>query len=78
MSQVKFIVTPSGNATSVWAGTVPVAARPAQRLIYKSTWKETSDDGITRIFDTIAVTEPDGSVKLTLTDKKNGKSKSAK
>lgn len=72
MSQKKFMVTPSGNATSVWVGTVPAAVRPAQRLVYNSTWSETNNDGVTRTYDTVAVTTPDGNTKLTLTDKQNG------
>ena len=71
MTQEKFIVTPSGNSMSVWKGTVPVAARPTQRLVYNSTWTETLN-GVTRTYDTEAVTMPDGSIKLTLKDKANG------
>ena len=76
MQQEKFMVTPSGNAMSVWKDIVPTSARPAQRLVFNSTWSETNNDGITRTYDTVAVTEVDGSVKLTLTDKQNGKSSS--
>lgn len=72
------MVTPSGNAMSVWKGTVPEAARPSQRLIYKSTWTEKNNDGVTRTYNTVAVTQPSGEVKLTLTDKNNGKNKRVK
>ena len=77
MTQEKFLVTPSGNSMSVWKGTVPVAARPAQRLVYNSTWTETLS-GVTRTYDTEAVTMPDGSSKLTLKDKPNGNGKNKK
>ena len=73
MSQEKFLVTPSGNAMSVWTGVVPATARPAQRLVYNATWTETNNDGVTRNYDTVAITMPDGSIKLTLVDKGNGK-----
>ena len=73
MQQEKFMVTPSGNAMSVWKGVVPASARPAQRLVFNSTWTETNNDGVTRAYNTVAVTEVDGSVKLTLTDKENWK-----
>ena len=72
MQQEKFLITPSGNAMSVWKGTVPATARPAQRLVFNSTWSEANSDGVTRNYDTVAVTEVDGSIKLTLTDKQNG------
>jgi len=75
MTQEKFMVTPSGNAMSVWKGTVPEAARPAQRLVHNATWSETNNDGVTRIYVTEAVTMPDGSIKLTLNDKQNEKGK---
>lgn len=74
MTQEKFLVTPSGNSMAVWQGTVPEASRPAKRLVYNSTWTETTN-GTTRTYDTEAVTMPDGSVKLTLKDKPNGKGK---
>lgn len=73
MTQDKFMVTPSGNAMSVWTGTVPAAVRPAQRLVNNATWSETNNDGVTRTYDTVAVAMPDGSIKLTLTDKQNGR-----
>ena len=72
MTQVKFLVTPSGNAMSVWQGTAPEASRPAQRLVKNATWSERNNDGVTRTYDTEAVTMADGSVKLTLRDKQNG------
>ncbi|OWP63720.1 hypothetical protein CDA63_08005 [Hymenobacter amundsenii] len=78
MNQDKFLVTPSGNAMSVWTGTVSEANRPATRLVYNSTWTETNNDGVTRTYDTVAVTEPDGSVKLSLNDKDKGKSNGRK
>ncbi|GAB3223645.1 hypothetical protein GCM10027346_02870 [Hymenobacter seoulensis] len=78
MTQEKFMVTPSGNAMSVWTGTVPATSRPAKRTVYNSTWTEKNNDGVTRTYNTVAVTEPSGSIKLTLTDKQNGNGKSAK
>jgi len=75
MTQVKFMVTPSGNAMSTWQGTVPAASRPAQRLVKNATWTERNNDGVTRTYDTEAVTTPDGSIKLTLIDKQNGNGK---
>ena len=73
MSQEKFMITPSGNAMSVWKGVLPMALRPAQRTVFNATWTETNNDGVTRNYDTVAVAMPDGNVKLTLTDKQNGK-----
>ena len=78
MSQEKFMVTPSGNAMSVWTGVVPAAACPTQRLVHNATWTELNNDGVTRTYETVAVTMPDGSVKLTLTDKNNGNGKGKK
>ncbi|GAA4019802.1 hypothetical protein GCM10022408_37440 [Hymenobacter fastidiosus] len=75
MTQEKFMVTPSGNSMSVWTGTVPAASRPVKRQVFNSTWTETFNDGITRNYETVAVTNPNGTIKLTLTDKKNGKKK---
>ena len=77
MSQSKFVLTPSGNAMSVWQGTVPEPSRPSQRVVYNSTWNETDQRGVPHSYNTEAVTTPDGSIKLTLTDngKGNGKGK---
>ena len=77
MSQEKYVLTPSGNAMSVWMGTVPAASRPSQRVVYNSTWNETDQRGVAHSYETVAVTMPDGSIKLTLTDngKGNGKGK---
>jgi hypothetical protein len=75
MQQTKFLVTPSGNAMSVWTGTLAANARPAKRTVFNSTWTETNNDGVSRTYDTVAVTEPSGMVKLTLTDKDNKKGK---
>ncbi|MCA8830288.1 hypothetical protein [Hymenobacter pini] len=78
MTQEKLLGTPSGNIMSVWVGTVPAASRPSKRVVYNSTWQETTTDGVARSFNTVAVTEPSGTVKLTLTNKENGKGKPAK
>ncbi|MCC2546330.1 hypothetical protein LJY25_07730 [Hymenobacter sp. BT175] len=78
MNQEKFLITPSGHAMSVWKGVVPASARPAQRLVYNSTWTETTSDGVVRNYNTVAVTDPNGTITLTLTDKNNGKSKGGK
>ncbi|GAB2862938.1 hypothetical protein [Hymenobacter ruber] len=77
MSQSKFVLTPSDNAMSVWQGTVPTTARPSQRVVYNSTWNETDQRGVPHSYNTEAVTMPDGTIKLTLTDngKGNGKGK---
>ena len=74
MNQVKFIVTPSGNSTSVWKGIVPAESRPKERVIFNSTYTEVTE-GITKgqVYNTTAVTEPSGEVTLTLTLKGNGK-----
>ncbi|SNC67335.1 hypothetical protein SAMN06265337_1915 [Hymenobacter gelipurpurascens] len=77
MTQEKFMVTPSGNSTAVWTGTVPAASRPAKRLVFNSTYQETVN-GVTRNYNTVAVTEPSGEIKLTLTAKPNGKDKKVK
>ncbi|NVO86800.1 hypothetical protein [Hymenobacter terrestris] len=76
MRQTKFVITPSGNSMAVWEGTVPAEARPAQRVTYRSTYTETEAGPLQgKIYDTVAVTEPNGSIKLTLTMKQNGKGK---
>ena len=77
MTQEKFMVTPSGNSMSVWTGTVPASARPSKRVVYNSTYQETVN-GVTRYYNTAAVTEPSGMIKLTLTAKPNGKPGKAK
>lgn len=69
MKQTKLVVTPSGNVMSVWKGTAPANARPKQALTHTSTWTETQN-GVTVTYPTEAVTQPDGSVTLTLTQKK--------
>ncbi|WP_125932630.1 hypothetical protein [Hymenobacter glacialis] len=71
MSQEKYVLTPSGNAMSVWQGTVAATARPSKRRVYNSTWNETDQRGVFHSYTTVAVTSSDGSIKLTLTDKKD-------
>lgn len=74
MRQTKFVVTPSGNSMAVWEGTVPAEARPTQRITYRSTYTETEAGPLQgKVYDTVAVTEPNGATKLTLTMKPNGK-----
>ena len=76
MTQVKFMVTPSGNSTSVWKGTVPAESRPAQRVTFNSTYTESADVATKgKVYDTVAITEPGGDITLTLTSKANGKGK---
>ncbi|MCB2410793.1 hypothetical protein [Hymenobacter lucidus] len=75
MTQEKFMFTPSGHAMAVWTATLPEAQRPAQRVVFNSTWTETNSDGVTRTYTNVTVTEPNGSVKLTMNDKENGKGK---
>jgi hypothetical protein len=74
MTRVKFTLTPSGNSQAVWRGTVPEGSRPAQRTTFNSTLPEIVE-GPTQgfMYNTVAVTEPNGNVTLTLTSKANGK-----
>jgi hypothetical protein len=81
MTREKLVATPSGKASIVWRGTVPAAARPAQRVVFNSTFTEnTHAESIGRVYNTVAVTEPNGSITLTLTDtdKSRGKAKGRK
>lgn len=81
MTREKLVATPSGKATIVWRGTVPANARPAQRVVFNSTFTEnTHSESLGRVYDTVAITNPDGSITLTLNDKdKNfGKQKGRK
>ncbi|PJJ52779.1 hypothetical protein [Hymenobacter chitinivorans] len=74
MTQEKFIVTPSGNSSAIWRGTVPEGQRPAQRVVYNSTYVEVAE-GPTKgaTYNTVATTEPSGAVTLTFDRKPNGK-----
>ncbi|QIX61682.1 hypothetical protein FY528_10780 [Hymenobacter lutimineralis] len=67
MNQTQYLITPSGNETSVWKGTVPAELRPAKTLVKDATWQERG-----RTFDTHSVTTPDGKISLTLHYKANG------
>ncbi|MDQ2795246.1 MAG: hypothetical protein M3Y12_14740 [Bacteroidota bacterium] len=70
MTREKLVATPSGNVTIVWRGTVPATARPAQRVVFNSTFTEnTHAESLGRVYDTVAITNPDGGITLTLTDK---------
>ncbi|UOQ73274.1 hypothetical protein [Hymenobacter cellulosilyticus] len=76
MTQEKFIVTPSGNSSAVWRGMVPEGQRPAQRVVFNSTYVEVFEGptkGLT--YNTVATTEPSGAVTLTFDRKPNGKGK---
>lgn len=76
MTQEKFIVTPSGNSSAIWRGTVPEGQRPTQRVVYNSTYVEVAEGptkGLT--YNTVATTEPSGAVTLTFDRKPNGKGK---
>lgn len=61
MTQETYVVTPSGNETSVWKGVAPAALRPATALVKDATWQE---DGKT--YTTHSTTSPSGEVKVTL------------
>ncbi|WP_354583302.1 hypothetical protein [Hymenobacter sp. UYCo722] len=76
MNQIKFIITPSGNSSSTWVGTVPAEYRPAQRVVFNSTYTEVIE-GVTKgeVYNTVAVTEPNGQVTLMFTLKANGNGK---
>ncbi|KAA9333281.1 hypothetical protein F0P96_09910 [Hymenobacter busanensis] len=84
MTQTKFVITPSGNSISVLEGTLPAnVPRPAQRVVFNSTYTETAEGPTKgRVYDTVAITEPDGRVTYTGTlkgnDKGNGKGKGKK
>lgn len=76
MTREKLVATPSGKATIVWRGTVPETARPAQRVVFNSTFTEnTHAESLGRVYNTVAVTEPNGSITLTLTDNDKSRSK---
>ncbi|GAB2473686.1 hypothetical protein GCM10011375_25590 [Hymenobacter qilianensis] len=76
LKQVKFVITPSGNSTSVLTGMLPANQRPAQRIVFNSTHTETVDGPTKgRVYDTVAVTETDGSITYTGTLKGKGKGK---
>lgn len=76
MTREKLVATPSGKATIVWRGTVPESARPAERVVYNSTFTEnTHAESLGRVYDTVAITDPNGSITLTLTDKNKDKGK---
>ncbi|GAA4054379.1 hypothetical protein GCM10022409_46790 [Hymenobacter glaciei] len=72
MKQVKFIVAPSGQSSSVWKGTVPAESRPSTRITFNSTYTE-EVEGPTKglVYNTVAVTEPNGDVTFTLTARGN-------
>ncbi|SHL40734.1 hypothetical protein [Hymenobacter psychrotolerans] len=79
MTREKLVATPSGKATIVWRGTVPVAARPAQRVVFNSTFTEnTHTESLGRVYDTVAITDPNGSITLTLTDRDKTKGRGKK
>ncbi|MGY2132719.1 hypothetical protein ACW9KT_10850 [Hymenobacter sp. HD11105] len=67
MTREKLVATPSGKATIVWRGTVPAASRPAQRVTFNSTFTEnTHGESLGRTYNTVAITEPNGAITLTL------------
>lgn len=70
MTREKLVATPSGKAVIVWRGIVPENVRPAQRVTFNSTFTEnTHTESLGRVYNTVAITEPNGSITLTLTDK---------
>jgi hypothetical protein len=75
MNQVNYLVTPSGNETSVWKGSAPATLRPATTLVKDATWQENG-----KTYSTHSTTSPSGEVSLTLhykgNDKGKGKAKS--
>jgi hypothetical protein len=76
MRQEKFIVTPGGNSFATWRGTAPEGQRPAQRVVFNSTYVEVAEGptkGLT--YTTVATTEPSGAITLTFERKPNGKNK---
>ncbi|TGE21217.1 hypothetical protein E5K00_13040 [Hymenobacter aquaticus] len=68
MTQETYVVTPSGNETSVWKGTAPAALRPAKTLVKDATWQEAG-----KTYTTHSTTTPSGEVSVTLHYKANGK-----
>ncbi|UOQ54018.1 hypothetical protein [Hymenobacter cellulosivorans] len=68
MTQVNYVVTPSGNQTSVWKGTVPAELRPATTLVKEGTWQEGG-----KTYSARSTTAPSGEISLTLHYKGNGK-----
>ncbi|GAA3938736.1 hypothetical protein [Hymenobacter algoricola] len=76
MTQEKFIVTPSGNSFATWKGTLPENQRPAQRVVFNSTYTEVVD-GPTKgqVYNSVATTETSGAVTLTFERKPNGNGK---
>ncbi|MCB2378600.1 hypothetical protein LGH70_13450 [Hymenobacter sp. BT635] len=70
MTQATYVVTPSGNETSVWKGTVPVELRPANALVKDATWQENG-----KTYSSHSTTSPSGEVTVTLHYKANGKGK---
>jgi hypothetical protein len=73
MTQQKFIVTPGGNSFATWVGTLPEGQRPAQRVVYNSTYTEVAE-GPTKgqVYNSVATTEPSGAITLTFERKPNG------
>ncbi|AHJ97840.1 hypothetical protein [Hymenobacter swuensis] len=83
MTQTKFIITPSGKSTSVLVGKLPSGvAPPTQQVVYNSTYTEVAEGPTKgRTYQTVAVTEPNGSITYTGTldnIKGKGKGKSKK
>ncbi|TGE14284.1 hypothetical protein [Hymenobacter elongatus] len=68
MTQETYVVTPSGNETSVWKGTAPAALRPASTVVKDATWQESG-----KTYTTHSTTTPSGEVSLTLHYKQNAK-----
>lgn len=76
LKQVEFVITPSGNSTSVLTGMLPASQRPTQRVIFNSTYTATAEGPTKgRVYNTVAVTEPNGSITYTGTLKGNDKAK---
>ncbi|WP_303309785.1 hypothetical protein [Hymenobacter sp. BT730] len=61
MNQTQYLITPSGNETSVWKGVIPASLRPAKTLVKDATWEERG-----LIFTTHSVTTTSGNISLTL------------
>ncbi|TGE26744.1 hypothetical protein [Hymenobacter metallicola] len=70
MTQETYVVTPSGNETSVWKGTAPVELRPKTTLVKDATWQEAG-----KTYTSRSTTTPSGEVTVTLHYKGNGNGK---
>ena len=73
---LRYNITPSGNSKSVITAVLPEGSRPTQQTTYNATYTEhVQGPTFGKVYDTVAVIEPDGKVTISGVLKGKGKMK---